>query len=103
MSATEQEIRDRFLAETCERKPAEPGDIRFEHGMFEDGMEETPFWVEAIDDCGNIVERNYLATEHEVWNLIESFRECQGTTLEERLAPFGIEWQRERASEGMPV
>jgi hypothetical protein len=100
MWATEQESRDRFDAETCERRPADPGDVRFEHGMFEDGMEETPFWLDMIDDTGTIVERHFFATKDEVWSLISSHRYAQNVPFEEEFAPFGPTWQREQAERG---
>lgn len=74
--------------------PADPGDIRFE--MFELENEDTPYGLLMIDDKGVVVEQHAFASTMERSSLIASFRECQDTTLEERLAPFGIEWQREQ-------
>jgi hypothetical protein len=106
MWASAQEAAERFLAETCEAKPADKDDIRFEHGVFADGMEETPFWLHLIDDTGTIVERHVFATEAEVWSLIESFRYAQARReeaarlgvhpLEIEFAPFGPAWLAEQ-------
>ena len=94
--ATENEIRERFLATTCEFVPADPGDTRFEVGEFEGGMEETPYWLRMIDDQGEQIEMHFFATPVERSEMIASFRYSQAVPFEEEFAPFGPAWEREQ-------
>lgn len=107
MWASPMEQDERFLDETLEKHlPADPGDVRFELGMAEDGMEETPFWLKMIDDTGTVVERHWFATSGERYSLIDAHRDAQARRAEaDRLglhplaiefAPYGEAWVREQ-------
>ena len=105
--ATDAEAREHFHATTCERRPADPGDIRFEQGEFRDGMEETPFWLEMIDDTGTVIETHFFGSSYERGSMVVGFRESQARRseadrlgkhpLELEFEPFGPAWQREQA------
>lgn len=108
MWASVVETYERFREETREHfYPADPGDVRFEHGMAVEGMEETPFWLKMIDDTGRVVETHFFAEREGIFSLIGAHREAQERRaeaerlgvhpLEIALAPFGPEWEREQA------
>lgn len=106
MWASEQEAVERFFAETCARKPADPGDVRFEFSECgtdpetgePNGDEERPFYCEVVDDTGTVVERHHFATAWERGNMVEAWRYAQAVPFEEEFAPFGPAWQREQAA-----
>lgn len=104
--ATCDEMDARFRAETCEHRPADKGDTRFEIIEIRDGMEETPILVESIDDTGTVYQRDFYATRSEAFDMIEAHREaqsrraeaerCGAHPLEIEFAPFGPAWMREQ-------
>ena len=107
--ATEQEKIDQFHASTSEHRPADPGDFRFEIIDLQEeaakegysAMEDCPaIDVKMIDDKGEVVSHDRVWTKSDAYDIVESFRESQAFTLEERLAPGGLEWQREQAERG---
>lgn len=108
MWATEQETTERFYAETCDRKPADPGDVRFEFSECgidpDDGMpngdDERPYYLEMIDDTGTVIERHHFVSAWERSNMVEGYRYCQAVPFEEEFAPFGPAWQREQMERG---
>ena len=107
--ASEQEKVEQFHAETCEHRPADPGDFRFEIIDLQEeaakegysAMEDCPaIDVKMIDDKGEVVRHDRVWTRSDAFDMVEAFRETQDTTLEERLAPFGPEWEREQIERG---
>lgn len=86
--------------------PADSGDIRFEVTELTEGMEETPFRVELVDDTGQVIETHWFATSYEVGSMVGAFREAQARReeadrlgvhpLEIEFAPFGPAWQAEQ-------
>ncbi len=79
--------------ETRER-PALEGDFRFNVTRNPEPDDNAHLYlVEMIDDKGIVVESFY---SEDGFAAVESFRESQNYTLEERLGPYGLEWQREQ-------
>lgn len=51
-------------------------------------------YVEVIDNVTDeVLERHITGTPYE---MVEAYREAQEYTLEERLGPYGLDWQREQ-------
>jgi hypothetical protein len=110
MWASDTEKQQHFRDTTCERKPADKDDIRFETTHLTDGMEETPFMVEVIDDTGTVVRTDFYSSMEEVYSMVNAHREAQVRReeadrlgvhpLEIEFAPFGPAWQREREEGG---
>lgn len=100
--ASQEEIEVLRREETLGRKPADPGDVRFEHGTLDDGSG----WLHMIDDRGEIVETHFFDRAQDMWPMVEAHREAQARheeadrlgvhPLELAFAPFGPEWQREQ-------
>jgi hypothetical protein len=107
MWATADERDSKFRDETLERRPADPGDVRFE---YRDGHEDAPYALDVIDDKGEIIEVHFFITAYERGNMIAAWRESQSRReeadrlglhpLEIEFAPFGPAWQREQEERG---
>jgi hypothetical protein len=97
MWATADERDSKFRGETLERRPADPGDVRFE---YRDGHEDAPYALDVIDDKGEIIEVHFFMTAWERGNMIEAHRYAQSVPFEEEFAPFGPAWQREQEERG---
>jgi len=95
-SPTAEDLADYYAGRsTLLRRPADKGDFRFEITALEEPEMGATHVVEMVDDRGHVVE-NY--TTDDPYGHVAQFRECQATPFEERYAPFGSEWQRERAA-----
>lgn len=108
MWASHDEIDARFFATTLARKPADPGDVRFEFSECgvdpetgdPDGDDERPYYLEVVNEDGEVVERHHFYTSTERSNMVEAFRYSQAVPFEEEFAPFGPAWQREQEERG---
>jgi hypothetical protein len=73
--------------------PADPDDFRFEIVEIEEPEVGCTHIVRVIDDQGEEIE---AFTTGDPYGVVEAAREAQAYTLEERLGPYGLEWQREQ-------
>lgn len=92
---TEQDWQDYCDGKGEEReRPADPDDFRFEIMRNPEPDDNAHLYlVKQIDDKGVVVDSFY---SEDGYAYVEAFRESQEYTLEERLGPYGLEWQREQ-------
>jgi hypothetical protein len=110
MWATAQEVADRFVATTLSDLEAQDiGRVGFTfrtlaQGVMDDGVQFVSLaHVEVKDGAvvvGEPVEFCHYQAFEDAGSYIAAAFECVAFSMEERLGPFGIEWEREQHERG---